>query len=87
MRKPSSAGVDVEIESLPCFDAWPMFERGDLDAYHRFIAAHVDAIDESYDCVVLAQATMAPAAALVAEPERVRSSPVAAVEAALALVR
>jgi Asp/Glu/hydantoin racemase len=82
-----SAGVDVEIESLPCFDAWPMFERGDLDAYHRLIAAHVDAIDASYDCVVLAQATMAPAAALVAEPERVRSSPVAAVEAALALVR
>ena len=81
-----SAGVDVEIESLPCFDAWPMFERGDLDAYLRLIAAHVDAIDESYDCVVLAQATMAPAAALVAEPGRVRSSPVAAVEAALALV-
>ena len=81
-----SAGADVEIESLPCFDAWPLFERGDLDGYHRFIAAHVDAIDESYDCVVLAQATMAPAAALVAEPGRVRSSPVAAVEAALALV-
>jgi hypothetical protein len=82
-----SAGADVEIESLPCFDAWPLFERGDLDGYHRFIAAHVDVIDASYDCVVLAQATMAPAAALVAEPERVRSSPIAAVEAALALVR
>ena len=82
-----SAGVDVEIESLPCFDAWPLFERDDLDGYHRFIAAHVDAIDASYDCVVLAQATMAPAAALVADPERVRSSPVAAVEAALAFVR
>ena len=82
-----SAGVDVEIESLPCFDAWPLFERGDLDGYHRLLAAHVDAIDASYDCVVLAQATMAPAAALVADPGRVRSSPIAAVEAALALVR
>lgn len=81
-----SAGVDVEIESSPCFDAWPMFERGDLDGYLQLIAAHVDAIDESYDCVVLAQATMAPAAALVAEPGRARSSPVAAVDAALALV-
>lgn len=83
----ASAGADVEIESMPCFDAWPMFESGDLDGYHRFIAAHVDAIDESHDIVVLAQATMAQAAMLVAEPERVRSSPVAAVEAALAHVR
>jgi hypothetical protein len=82
-----SAGADVEIESLPCFDAWPMFETGDVDGYHRFIAAHVDAIDESYDVVVLAQATMAQAAAFVAIPERVRSSPVAAVDAALTYVR
>jgi Asp/Glu/hydantoin racemase len=82
-----SAGVDVEIESLPCFDAWPMFESGDLDGYHRLIAAHVDAIDESYDIVVLAQATMAQAVALTAQPDRVRSSPDAAVDAALAYVR
>jgi Asp/Glu/hydantoin racemase len=82
-----SAGVDVEIESLPCFDAWPLFESGDLDGYHRFIAAHVDAIDESYDVVVLAQATMAQAAVLTAQPGRVRSSPAAAVDAALAHVR
>jgi Asp/Glu/hydantoin racemase len=81
------AGTDVEIDSLPCFSAWPMFENGDLDGYHRLIAAHVDAVDDSYDIVVLAQATMAPAAALVVEPARVRSSPVAAVDAALAYVR
>jgi hypothetical protein len=36
---------------------------------------------------VLAQATMAPAAALVADPARVRSSPATAVDAALAHVR
>jgi hypothetical protein len=83
----ASAGTDVAIESVPCFDAWPLFESGDLDGYHRFIAAHVDTIDESYDVIVLAQATMAEAAAFVAEPERVRSSPVAAVEAALTYVR
>ena len=83
----ATAGADVAIESLPCFGAWPLFESGDLDAYHRFIAAHVDGIDASYDIVVLAQATMAPAAALVAELPRVRSSPVAAVEAALEHVR
>ncbi len=83
----ASAGVNVEIRSIPCFDAWPLFEDGDLDGYHRFIAAHVDAIDDSYDVVVLAQATMAQAAALVAEPSRVRSSPTVAVEVALALVR
>ncbi len=83
----ASVGADVEIASIPCFDAWPMFESGDLDGYHHFIAAHVDAIDDSYDLVVLAQATMAQAAALVVEPARVRSSPVAAVDAALAYVR
>jgi Asp/Glu/hydantoin racemase len=83
----SPAGSSVDIESLPCFDAWPIFEDGDVDGYHRRIAAHVDAIDETYDVVVLAQATMAPAAELVADPSRVRSSPVAAVEAALAHAR
>jgi hypothetical protein len=83
----AAAGADVAIDSLPCFGAWPLFERRDLDAYHRFIAAHVDGIDESYDLVVLAQATMAPAAALVADPARVRSSPAAVVDAALAYFR
>jgi hypothetical protein len=83
----AAAGSSVEIESLPCFDAWSIFEAGDVDGYHRRIAAHVDAIDETYDVVVLAQATMAPAAELVADPSRVRSSPVAAVEAALAHAR
>jgi hypothetical protein len=82
-----SAGAEVAVDSLPCFGAWPMFEGGDLDGYHRFIAAHVDGIDASYDIVVLAQATMAPAAALVAEPTRVRSSPVTAVATALERVR
>jgi hypothetical protein len=83
----ASAGSDVAIESLPCFGAWPFFEAGDFDAYHRFIATHVDRIDASHDTVVLAQATMAPATALVADPTRVRSSPVAAVDAALGHVR
>ncbi|MGH9133072.1 MAG: hypothetical protein ACRDZZ_03985 [Ilumatobacteraceae bacterium] len=79
----ASAGSGVEIDSLPCFDAWPLFEQGDLDAYHQHVAAHVDAIDPSYDMVVLAQATMAPAVLLVADPSRVRASPTAAVEAAI----
>jgi hypothetical protein len=83
----AAAGSRIDIESLPCFDAWPIFEDGDVDGYHRRIAAHVDAIDETYDVVVLAQATMAPAAELVADPSRVRSSPIAAVEAALAHAR
>jgi hypothetical protein len=83
----AAAGADVAIDSLPCFGAWPLFEGRDLGAYHRFIAAHVDGIDESYDIVVLAQATMAPAASLVADPARVRSSPATAVDAALAYVR
>jgi Asp/Glu/hydantoin racemase len=57
-----SAAVVVDA---PCLEAWASFERGDLTGYHELIARHVRDLDDDVDVVVLAQATMAPAAALL----------------------
>ena len=67
-----------------CLDAWPLFEAGDIAAYHRAVAAHVDGLDRRYDTVVLAQASMLGALALVnpVAGRSVLSSPSDAVDAA-----
>ena len=74
---------------MPCLSAWDRWESGQLDGYHRAIADHVASLDESFDVVVLAQASMLGALALIQErPGRVvLASPSSAVSAALALVR
>jgi aspartate/glutamate racemase len=55
------------VVDAPCLEAWELFERGDLDGYYERIARHVRALAGDVDVVVLAQATMAPAAALLGE--------------------
>ena len=57
----SRAGVSVRITPLVVEGAWPLFERGDLEAYFSKIA---DALKTATDCdvIVLAQASMAGAA-------------------------
>ncbi len=54
------AGVSVRIMPLVVEGAWPLFERGDLEAYLMKIA---DALQSATDCdvIVLAQASMAGA--------------------------
>lgn len=61
LESASRAGVNVHITRLAVKDAWPLFERGDFDAYLRRVA---DALQSVKDCdvVVLAQASMAGAA-------------------------
>lgn len=83
-------GVRVVLEPVVCVDAWAAFEAGNLDAYHRAIADAVrDAVDgREPDVVVLAQASMAPAAALLADlPVPVLTSPGSAVARAVELAR
>jgi len=58
----ASAAVVVETSYV---DAWPEFEAGDLDGYYASIARHVREIAGAFDVVALAQASMAPAAALL----------------------
>ncbi len=81
-------GRAPRITLMPCLAAWDRWENGDIDGYHRTIAEHVDALDEPFDVVVLAQASMLGALAFIDErPGRVvLSSPSSAVQAALAIV-
>jgi hypothetical protein len=81
-------GVQVDIRSLLVADAWQHFLDGDEDAYIRTIAEAVTAAVGQADVVVLAQASMAPAArALSGLGPEVLSSPMLGVQAAVARVR
>lgn len=78
----TGAGVSVDVRLVE--DAWERFEAGDPDGYLAAVAAALPSAAESADVVVLAQASMADAAALVDVPVPVLTSPRSAVEAALA---
>lgn len=70
----------ADLVLVPCSEAWPHFEAGDLTGYHEAIAARLR--DVPAEVIVLAQPSMAPAADLL--PNRlVLSSPRLAVQAAL----
>ncbi|GAA2884726.1 hypothetical protein Acy02nite_17990 [Actinoplanes cyaneus] len=69
----------ADLVFVPCLDAWPFFEAGDLGRYHAVIASRLR--DVPADVIVLAQPSMAPVAALL--PTRpILSSPRTAVLAA-----
>lgn len=77
-----------EVVSVVCDGAWGHFEAKDLSRYHAAIAAKIDAAAKPDDFVVLAQASMAPAAKLVRAPApRVVSSPRLGAESALRAYR
>lgn len=81
----AAAGRRVEIETMLLPTAWRWFQEGNEPAFHRAIAAAVLDAPLIADVVVLAQASMAPAAALLTQLEApVLSSPRLGVEAALA---
>lgn len=73
----------VELVARPCLGAWVHFERGDIDAYLAELARHIDAIAADVDAIVLAQASMAPAAGLATTSTPVLTSPELAVAEAL----
>jgi hypothetical protein len=83
----SQGGVDVHITELFLASAWPFMERGDTDGYAREIAAKLAeaCAAQTFDVIILAQASMATAEPLCAGlPCPVLSSPRLGVEAALA---
>jgi hypothetical protein len=81
----AAAGRPVDIVDLWCEDAWPHFARGDHPAYAAAIAAAVAANARPDQIVVLAQASMAPAAELIsAQAIPALASPELGVRAALA---
>lgn len=84
------ADVAADPQVVMCDGAWPHFEAGDIDAYCAVIAAAVmpAAEERRPSCIVLAQASMAPAEPLLAASGiPVLSSPRLGVLKALALLR
>ena len=67
-------GRSVVLSTILIDDAWPLFEAGDQAGYVDRIAAALRA-HKGVDVVVLAQASMAPAAAVAGLPVPVLSSP------------
>ena len=78
------AGRPVQLAELLCEDAWARFEQGDQSGYLTAIAESLRHAAGDADVIVLAQASMAGAAALCAElPIPILSSPRLGLEAAL----
>ena len=82
------ANVPLHLEERLIDDAWPHFERGDRDGYYQVIA---EAITQPglarFGAIVLAQASMAPAADRVQDlAVPILSSPRLGVRAAIALL-
>jgi hypothetical protein len=61
------AGITVDAQVVMCEAAWPHFEAGDMPAYASAIADAVRPVVAAGkpDCIVLAQASMAPAEPLL----------------------
>jgi hypothetical protein len=87
-RVASQVGRTPEIAEHLCSEAWSAFVAGDLDAYRKRVAEEVTATAHPGDLVLLAQASMAPVAGLVARSDlSILSSPRLGVAAALAAHR
>jgi len=79
-----AAGVKVELIGAPCLDAWPLFVNGEQDQYLGRIVEHARHLAVDVDVIVLAQASMAPAADLLRDLQiPVLTSPRAAVARAV----
>jgi ketosteroid isomerase-like protein len=78
----------IDLVEVVSERAWPFFEAGDHSAYLREIAATVEGVAGPRDLVLLAQASMAPAAELLTHLGiPVLSSPKLGLEAAIAMYR
>lgn len=84
----ADAETDITVEVSVVEGAWDAFLAGDTEAYHSRIAQAARGLASRSDVVVLAQASMEPAAALLAGLETpVLTSPRSAVEAVAAVQR
>jgi aspartate/glutamate racemase len=61
----AACGSGAVVVDAPCPQAWALFEAGDHAGYHALVARHVRDLAGDVDVVVLAQASMAPAAELL----------------------
>jgi hypothetical protein len=86
----AAATTDVPLprrRELLCSAAWERFQPGDQAGYASALAQQVDDNARPNDVVMLAQASMAPAAALIRRADiEVLTSPDVGVRAALSLL-
>ena len=61
------ASREVAIEEIEVEGAWERYAAGDMDGYQRAIADRIEPILDSFDAIVLAQASMADATSLLAD--------------------
>ena len=84
----SDASRSIEVVEFFCEHAWPAFQVGDHAAYAAQIAATIEATARQTDVVVLAQASMAPAAQQLGHLGMpILSSPKLGLETALSMYR
>lgn len=77
----ATAGDDVTLNIITCFDAWQAFESGDSATYANRIADTVRPAALGCDVIVLAQASMAVALPQLADlPVAILTSPSALIE-------
>jgi hypothetical protein len=74
-----AAGRQVSIVDAPCLEAWGHWESGDQARYFATLATHLESLDDAFDVLVLAQASMAPVERIVDLSALVLSSPRTAV--------
>lgn len=78
------APTETQIETLLMADLWPHFQAGERALYWQGIAERLRERASGFDCIVLAQASMAGAADLLNDlPVPVLSSPRIGLEAAI----
>jgi hypothetical protein len=78
------ARVPLALEERLVDGAWPHFERGDRDGYYQVIAEAITPGLARFGAIVLAQASMAPAADRVRDlAVPILSSPRLGVQAAI----
>jgi hypothetical protein len=81
----AAQGRAIEVAQVHCKAAWPLFETGDRARYALEIARSLEASAGPSDLILLAQASMAPAAELLGHLGiPVLSSPALGLEAAVA---
>lgn len=84
----SEASRSIELVEVGCEGAWQRYTLGDQVGYLAEIAATIESTARPTDLILLAQASMAPAAELVRHlGSPVLSSPRLGVQAALAMYR
>lgn len=83
-----SATDTVHIETFLMADLWPHFKAGEHELYWQGIAGRLREKASAYDCIVLAQASMAGATGYLRDvPVPVLSSPRIGMEDAIAAYR